>query len=73
MEYLVVTLTHSNGQSQGNAKVYCEYLAKGDKYDKHLYWLCIGSCLFGFRLVYLHLTLARSKGQGQSQFECEKF
>ena len=27
----------------------------------------------GFSMAYLYLTLADSKGQGQSQFDCEKF
>ena len=27
----------------------------------------------GFRLAYIHLTLAHSKVQGQSQFDCEIF
>ena len=41
--YLHVTLTHSKGQSQGDANIYCEYLVNGDVYDKYFYWQYIGS------------------------------
>ena len=49
-----------------------EYLVNGDKLCKHCYRQH-RKLHAAFRLAYLHLTLAHSKGQGKghAQFDCE--
>ena len=77
MLYLRLTLTHSKGQSQVSCKFWLWISYKRWQTGQELLLLLLihTKSPIGFRFVYLHLTLAHCKCQGQSrsQFDCEKF
>ena len=64
-------LTLANSKGQGHANFDYDYFANGDRQDKH--YQCQYNSYVVFRLVYLHLTLARCKDQeqGHAHFDCE--
>ena len=66
--YLHLKLVHSKGQDQEHAYFDSEYLADGERQDKHGYCQYVQSRLLACDLI---LTHCKGQGQGHAYFDCE--